>query len=438
LRELSELSGYKNKPLKMLNNAGIQIGDFIKIITKTSEYSGNILPRYEYSNEDFIVIKMLNGYNIGIDSNKILSINKINSGEEPKFIPPSKPDVKESLPKISILGTGGTIASRIDYKTGAVNPAFSAEELYSIIPELSEYANINTELISNIASEQMNPEDWKNIAEQVVKKINDGNQGIVIGHGTDTMAYTSAALSFALVNSPIPIILTGAQRSTDRPSSDASLNMISSVIVASERKLNGVYLAMHSSIEDNEVSIHSGTRVRKNHTSRRDAFQSIGIEPIAIVNQGNVIINNQLSIKKNKFEPKINFDDNVSLLKFHPGFNPKIIEGLIESNVKGIILEGTGLGHVNSKCNNSIKKAIDKGIFVGMTSQCLNGRIKMTVYSAGRDLLDLGVIPLEDMLPETALVKLMWAYGNYKNEEIQKIMTDDIAGEFTERSILGR
>ena len=435
---MSELSGYKNKPLKILNDAGIKIGDFIKIVTKTTEYSGNILPRYEYSNEEFIVIKMSSGYNIGIDSNSITSIKKIKSGEEPKFNPPTKPDVKETLPKISILGTGGTIASRIDYKTGAVNPAFSAEELYSIIPELSDYANINTELISNIASEQMNPEDWKNMAEKVIEKIKDENQGIIIGHGTDTMAYTSAALSFALVNCPIPVILTGAQRSTDRPSSDASLNMISSVIVASKNQLNGIYLAMHSSIEDNEVSIHCGTRVRKNHTSRRDAFQSIGIEPIAIVNQGNVTINKKFNDDKNKFEVKVNFDENVSLLKFHPGFNPKIIDSIVDSNAKGIILEGTGLGHVNSKCNSAIKRAIDKGMFVGMTSQCLNGRIKMTVYSAGRDLLKLGVIPLEDMLPETALVKLMWAYGNYKDEEIQKIMTTNIAGEFTERSILGR
>ena len=435
---MSELSGYKNKPLKILNDAGIKIGDFIKIVTKTTEYSGNILPRYEYSNEEFIVIKMSSGYNIGIDSNSITSIKKIKSGEEPKFNPPTKPDVKETLPKISILGTGGTIASRIDYKTGAVNPAFSAEELYSIIPELSDYANINTELISNIASEQMNPEDWKNMAEKVIEKIRDENQGIIIGHGTDTMAYTSAALSFALVNCPIPVILTGAQRSTDRPSSDASLNMISSVIVASKNQLNGVYLAMHSSIEDNEVSIHCGTRVRKNHTSRRDAFQSIGIEPIAIVNQGNVTINKKFNDNKNKFEVKVNFDENVSLLKFHPGFNPKIIDSIVDSNAKGIILEGTGLGHVNSKCNSAIKRAIDKGMFVGMTSQCLNGRIKMTVYSAGRDLLKLGVIPLEDMLPETALVKLMWAYGNYKDEEIQDIMTTNIAGEFTERSMLGR
>ena len=435
---MSELSGYKNKPLKILSEAGIKIGDFIKIVTKTTEYSGNILPRYEYSNEEFIVIKMSNGYNIGIDSNSITSVKKIESGEEPKFIPPSKPDVKETLPKISILGTGGTIASRIDYKTGAVNPAFSAEELYSIIPELSAYANINTELISNIASEQMNPENWKNMAEKIIEKISDGNQGIVIGHGTDTMAYTSAALSFALVNCPIPVIITGAQRSTDRPSSDASLNMISSVIVASENRLNGIYLAMHSSIEDNEVSIHGGTRVRKNHTSRRDAFQSIGVEPIAIVNQGNVTINNEFNNNRDKFTPKINFDENVSLLKFHPGFNPKIIDTIIDSGTKGIILEGTGLGHVNSKCNNAIKKAINKGMFVGMTSQCLNGRIKMTVYSAGRDLLKLGVVPLEDMLPESALVKLMWAYGNYKDEEIQDIMTANIAGEFTERSILGR
>jgi len=435
---LSELSGYKNESLKILNNAGISIGDLIKIITKTTEYSGNLLPRYEYSEENYIVIKLSNGYNIGIDAKNITNIQKIMSGEKPKFIPPEKPNVKESLPKIAILGTGGTIASRIDYKTGAVNPAFSAEELYSIIPELSAYANINTELVSNIASEQMNPEDWTNIAKKVIEKINEGNQGIIIGHGTDTMAYTSAALSFALKNCPIPVIITGAQRSTDRPSSDASLNMISSVIMASKKVLNGVYLAMHSSIEDNEVSIHSGTRVRKNHTSRRDAFQSIGVDPIAIVNQDQVTVGEESIKNNNQFNPKIKFEENISLLKFHPGFNSEIIDKIIELDTKGIILEGTGLGHVNSRCNKSIKKAIDNGMFVGMTSQCLQGRIKMTVYSAGRNLLNIGVIPLEDMLPETALVKLMWAYGNYENKEIKNIMLKNIAREYTERSILGR
>ena len=435
---MSELSGYKNESLKILNNAGISIGDLIKIITKTTEYSGNLLPRYEYSEENYIVIKLSNGYNIGIDAKNITNIQKIMSGEKPKFIPPEKPNVKESLPKIAILGTGGTIASRIDYKTGAVNPAFSAEELYSIIPELSAYANINTELVSNIASEQMNPEDWTNIAKKVIEKINEGNQGIIIGHGTDTMAYTSAALSFALKNCPIPVIITGAQRSTDRPSSDASLNMISSVIMASKKVLNGVYLAMHSSIEDNEVSIHSGTRVRKNHTSRRDAFQSIGVDPIAIVNQDKVTVGEESIKNNNQFNPKIKFEENISLLKFHPGFNSEIIDKIIELDTKGIILEGTGLGHVNSRCNKSIKKAIDNGMFVGMTSQCLQGRIKMTVYSAGRNLLNIGVIPLEDMLPETALVKLMWAYGNYENKEIKNIMLKNIAREYTERSILGR
>ena len=435
---MSELSGYKNESLKILNNAGISIGDLIKIITKTTEYSGNLLPRYEYSEENYIVIKLSNGYNIGIDAKNITNIQKIMSGEKPKFIPPEKPNVKESLPKIAILGTGGTIASRIDYKTGAVNPAFSAEELYSIIPELSAYANINTELVSNIASEQMNPKDWTNIAKKVIEKINEGNQGIIIGHGTDTMAYTSAALSFALENCPIPVIITGAQRSTDRPSSDASLNMISSVIIASKKVLNGVYLAMHSSIEDNEVSIHSGTRVRKNHTSRRDAFQSIGVDPIAIVNQDKVTVGEESIKNNNQFNPKIKFEENISLLKFHPGFNSEIIDKIIELDAKGIILEGTGLGHVNSRCNKSIKKAIDNGMFVGMTSQCLQGRIKMTVYSAGRNLLNIGVIPLEDMLPETALVKLMWAYGNYENKEIKNIMLKNIAREYTERSILGR
>ncbi len=435
---MGDLPGYRGASLKALSQHDVSVGDVILVKAKGGEFKGSLLPRYEYADDKHIVLKLDNGYNVGIQVSNIQSISKISEGKKPTFTPPPLPKIDTSLPKVSILGTGGTIASRIDYRTGAVHPAFSAEELYSVIPELAKCAQIETEAVFNIYSENMTPSNWTKLAEACVKKAADVD-GIVIGHGTDTMAYTAAALSFALHGIGIPVVLVGSQRSTDRPSSDAAINMISAVTFAVRAPVSGVYVAMHAGTDDDSVAVHLGTKVRKNHTSRRDAFESVNISPVAHVKDQKIELKTKLPGRKDaRFEAKTKFEEKVALVKFYPGFDPFLIDALVKSGYKGIVLEGTGLGHVSTKCYDAIQKATSNGILVAMTSQCIWGRVRMTVYSTGRELLNLGVIPLADMLPETALVKMMWVLANFKHDEQKSIMQRNISGEINERSPLVR
>ena len=441
----------------------IKIGDIINVVlNNNSIISGRYMPRYESSEKDHIIIKLNNGYNIGIKLNRIKSITKVSSFsivmEElaEKSLDNSislksqyRNDIDLSqvsnLPKIALISTGGTIASKIDYRTGGVTSVLSAKDLYASIPELSLYASIDTEILFNEYSENIGPTQWNLIANKIIDKINSGiYDGIVISHGTDTMSYTAAALSFALQDLPIPVILVGAQRSSDRPSSDASSNLIASVIFATQLDYSGVFVSMHGSISDEQIHCHLGTRVRKNHTSKRDAFKSIDISPIAVVKEDQVEIqkipSNIILQKKNKHKinkefnviPKIKFDDRVFLLKYYPGLNPLLIENVQKLGYKVIIIEGTGLGHINKNFFYSLKEVIASGMLVFMTSQCIWGRTNLNVYDTGRDLEKIGVVSLSNMLSETATVKAMWLLANYNDlDYIRNKMQENISNEIT-------
>jgi glutamyl-tRNA(Gln) amidotransferase subunit D len=252
------------------------------------------------------------------------------------------------------------------------------------------------------------------------------------------MHYTAAALSFALQNLPVPVVLVGAQRSSDRPSSDAALNLLSATIFATKSEYTGVFVAMHAGTSDDTIACHVGTRVRKNHTSRRDAFESIDVTPVALIRNNEMKMQkNQIMLVKrsnyNRVEVKTRFHDRVMLLKYYPGFDATLIEHAIKEGYRVIILEGTGLGHVGKVCFPALKKAIAAGLIVCMTSQCIWGRVGMTVYDTGRDLLEIGVIPLYDMISETATVKAMWTLANSKDvEEAKKIMQENLANEISD------
>ena len=248
------------------------------------------------------------------------------------------------------------------------------------------------------------------------------------------MHYSSAFLSFALSGFPIPVVLVGSQRSSDRPSSDAAVNLLAAIRFVVKIKTKGVFIVMHHNDTDDTVACHLGTRVRKNHTSKRSAFETIGNNPAFVINDDKIMNNSEKEFfTKKQFEPKLQIDTKVALVKYHPGYDPKQLENLIESGYKAIIFEGTGLGHVGKTMYNSIKKANESGLFLGMTSQCIDGRVRMTVYESGRDLMDLGITPLNDIIPEVALVKAMWALGNSENiDDVKKLMLENIASEFTE------
>lgn len=429
---MSEFRGYTGKSLEFLKTNKISVGDSVKILADLT-YSGIIMPRYEHSDDKHLVIKLKSGYNIGLEIEKIKKIEKIPSTE--KSIERKESIEKNpTLPKILLLSTGGTIASKVDYRTGAVTPVLTAEELNSSVPELAKIANIDAEVLFSEYSENIMPEHWLKVAEKLKEYSNSNYSGIIIAHGTDTMHYTSSFLSFALAGFPIPIALVGSQRSSDRASSDASLNLMGAVKFLIGCKTNGVYIVMHQDENDETVVCHMGTRVRKNHTSKRGAFQTIGDDPAFIV------VNDQIQrnmkgefFKVKEFRPRININTKVALVKYHPGYDPNLLGKIIDMNYSGIIFEGTGLGHIGKTIYDAVEKANKKGIFLGMTSQCIDGRVRMTVYESGRDLLDLGIIPLENMIPEVALVKAMWAFGNSETlEDVKQIMLQNIASEISD------
>jgi glutamyl-tRNA(Gln) amidotransferase subunit D len=438
---MSEFPGYKGAALQALKKAGAEIGDIIRITKDEESYEGVLIPRSEYGDDKHVIIKLKSGYNIGVLITPTTQIKKIGVGVKPSFSPPSLPKQETNLPKVAIISTGGTIASRVDYRTGGVRPALSASDLYSVVPELSKIAVIDAEILFSLFSENITAKHWSEIAKSVGKHIEKDVDGVVLAHGTDTMAYTSAALSFALQDLPVPVVMVGSQRSADRPSSDAATNLIGAVTAAAHAPFAEVVVAMHETVSDNSIVFHRGTKVRKCHTSRRDAFESVNTSPIARMENGQIQMLTEDYRKRNitrKASVKPDFDEKVALIKFHPNLNPKVIDWYISQGYRGIVLEGTGLGHVGNYCLDSIRKAIEKDVVIAMASQCIWGRVGMNVYDQGRDLLAIGVIPLEDMLAETALVKLMWIFGQTKRvDEAKRLLIRNIANEVSPRTLSG-
>ncbi len=418
-------------------------GNRVRIKTRTGLLlEGIILPRYELYDPDHITLKLDNGYNIGIKKDNIEKIEpvSITKKEVQPFIPSlSKGEHVKTKNKIIVLGTGGTIASKIDYETGGVKPTLTAKDLLEAVPELLDIAEIETEVVFNIFSEDMNPEHWEKIAEVVYDKIEkDPDRGIVIAHGTDTMAYTAAALSFAIRYPRTPIALVGSQRSSDRPSSDSAFNLISASIYATS-DIAEVAVVMHGKTGDDYALAHRGVRVRKMHSSRRDAFQSIDSLPIARIDpykkKMSVLRNDVVRksmVKETVYKPK--FSNKVALIKYYPGMPSWILDVYIDKGYKGIVIEGTGLGHVSNELLDSIERAVEEDVIVAMTTQCIFGTVNLNVYSKGRKLLSKGVVPAGDMLGETAYVKLSWLIANYSDtREIKELFQKNLVGELEER-----
>jgi len=405
----------------------MDLGDRVSVKRDGIAYEGVLMPSRR---KDHVVIKLDNGYNIGLRV-PASDLDLIEKGRELKLALPPQLRSRENLPAVSILSTGGTIASKVDYRTGAVTSQFSAGEIISAIPELEEIANYRARVIYQILSENMRAEYWMELARAVAKEISSGAEGVIITHGTDTMMYTAAALSFML-KSPVPIVLVGSQRSSDRPSSDASMNAICAATVAIS-DIAEVCVVMHATTSDDCCSIHRGTRVRKLHTSRRDAFQSINQSPIGQVDYLSRKITTFAPYRRRgqvELELMDRLESNCALVKYLPGASPEILEYYVDRGYKGLVIEGTGLGHVASNWIPSIKRATEEGIPVVVTSQCLRGRICDRVYDTGRDMLQAGAIEGEDMLPEVALVKLMWVLGN-RPEEVRRLMRTPLAEEIS-------
>ncbi|AGB05205.1 glutamyl-tRNA(Gln) amidotransferase, subunit D [Aciduliprofundum sp. MAR08-339] len=404
-------------------------GDYVEVISEKGTFRGVLMPRNKLGNKDIIILKLDNGYNIGIIPKEIKVIKK--GGKKKKIKREIKSD--KTLPKISIIGTGGTIASYVDYRTGAVHPALTAEDLIFSVPEIVEECDIRASVLFNILSEDMHPEYWIKMARKVKEELKY-SEGVVIPHGTDTMGYSAAALSFMFPKLSGPVVFVGAQRSSDRPSSDAYMNLLSAVKVA-KSDLGEVAVVMHATTSDDFCHVHRGVRARKMHTSRRDAFKSVNSRPLGEVRNGNVKFYGDYRKKEDETELMDRMDEKVALIYYYPGMSVEHFERMIEG-MHGAIIMGTGLGHVGTHLLPSIKRAMKDGIVIGMTSQCIHGRVNLNVYSTGRELKKAGVVPLEDMLPEVAYVKLMWLLGNYEHDEAKDLLARNLRGEISTRRMI--
>lgn len=378
------------------------------------------------------VVKLDNGYNIGASPKKIELV------ERPAPQPPAGAGVvvqNPDLPELSIISTGGTIASRVDYRTGAVTSQFSASDILRAIPELGDIARYRDRQIASILSENMRPAIWQELARTIYDEIRHGASGVIVTHGTDTMAYSAAAVRFML-KTPVPVVFVGSQRSADRPSSDNAMNTLCSAAVAAG-DLGEVAVVMHATTNDDRCAVHRATRVRKMHTSRRDAFRSMDMAPLGYVDYPSLSVTlSDEAVRRGTEEPRLHdaLEERCGLLHFYPGMPPRVLDAF--EGYAGLVLSGTGLGHVSTEWIPRLRDMIDGGMTVVMTSQCLHGRVCDRVYNTGRDLLSIGVIEGEDMLPEAALVKLMWVLGNESDPERAGIlMQTDLAGEIQRRSI---
>ena len=426
-------------------------GDRIRLCKATEGgqvvYEGIVMP----TASRHIVLKLDSGYNVGIRPDRV-EIELIRRAGARKEQEPRKGEKErgdtidkglKQVPTIAILSTGGTIASRVDYRTGAVSPQFSTEDLLEAIPELGAIARIKGKVVYSILSENMRAEYWRTLAQEVYTEIKNGAEGVIVTHGTDTMGYTAAALAFML-RTPVPIVLVGSQRSSDRPSSDASMNAICAATVACS-DIAEVVVVMHGSTSDDFCLIHRGTKVRKMHTSARDAFHSINESPIGKLHYAaSAITNLRLEPLTSSYtrrgerdlELHGELEEKCALIKYYPGADPAILAYHVERGYRGIVLEGTGLGHVSAAWIPSVAETVNQGIPVVMTSQCLYGAICDRVYDTGRYLLQAGIIEGEDMLPETALVKLMWVLGQTRDmEQIRALMRTNLAGEISGRRV---
>lgn len=405
----------------------MELGDRVSLERDGVSYEGVLMPSRR---PDHLVIKLDNGYNIGLRAPES-SLRLVESSRKHVHEAGRVPLRRPGMPLVSILSTGGTIASKVDYRTGAVTSQFSAGEIIAAIPELEEIADYNARVIYQILSENMRAEYWQTLARAVAEEIASGSEGVIITHGTDTMMYTAAALSFML-RTPVPVVLVGSQRSSDRPSSDAAMNAVCAAAVAIS-DIAEVCVVMHGTFSDDHCLIHRGTRVRKMHTSRRDAFQSINQPPIGRVEYLNRRIETQIPYRRRgqvELELEERLEPRCALLKYTPGASPEILDYYIDKGYRGIVLEGTGLGHVASDWIGGIRRATEEGIPVVVTSQCLRGRICDRVYDTGRYMLEAGAIEGEDILPEVALVKLMWVLANHPSE-VSSLMRRPLAGEIS-------
>jgi glutamyl-tRNA(Gln) amidotransferase subunit D len=432
-----EPEGYRGALRERLINEGIRTWSKVRIAKGSATYEGVLLPRSQHTSDFYVTLKVDTGYNLGILVDDRTKIEETGYKKGHYQLPSVDVKFKKELPNVTLLGTGGTVASRLDYRTGAVLPAFTPEELFSAVPELVSTVNLTPKTLYQILSENFRPEYWVKTAEAIAKEIQSGTKGIIIGHGTDTMCTTGAALSYFLRNLPVPVVLVGSQRSSDRPSSDGPRNILYAAKLAGYENFAEVVVCMHGDTSDSYNLIHRATRCRKMHSSRRDTFRTLDDIPLGKIDESEVTwfkddIRPRSPTEDFYLDTKI--DSRVGMLYSYPGMSPDILESMVDMDYHGIVIIGTGLGHVGTDMFPALERCQEEEIPVVLVVEPLFGYIHLRVYETGRDMLARGVIEGANMLPSAAYTKLIWVLGHTRDiEEVKTLMQTNIAGEITQR-----
>jgi glutamyl-tRNA(Gln) amidotransferase subunit D len=420
-----------------------RVGDRVRVKKGDQSWEGILLPRSELEGVDHITLKLDNGYNIGISGG---TCEVIGSEEKLEVFPEVELEKKKDLPQVSMIATGGTIASRVDYRTGGVHMLMEPNQIFFTTPELADIISLKKILSPfRVASESMSFKEYQKIAQLTAKELNQGARGVLITHGTDTLHYTSAMLSFMLQNLSQPVCLVGAQRSPDRGSFDGALNLICAGITCGYSSIGEIVVVMHGESSDSFCSVIRGTKVRKMHATRRDTFQPVNEGPLARVwPEGDIdYLNPYRPREDTEVQTDSAVEEKVALLKAYPHSNPEILDFLVDRGYRGVLFEATALGHLPTDTVDesyswlpAVRRAREEGMIIAFATQCLYGRVNPYVYSNARRMFDLGVIYLEDMLPEVGYLKLAWVLGHAQDEDtIRTMMLHDYAGEIKMRTL---
>jgi glutamyl-tRNA(Gln) amidotransferase subunit D len=432
-----EPEGYRGALRERLIKEGISTWSHVRITKGKATYEGLLLPRSQHTADTYVTLKVDTGYNLGVLIDDSTKITKKGRQKGHYQLPQINVQFRKELPNVTLLGTGGTVASRLDYRTGAVLPAFTPEELFSAVPELISTVNLTPKTLYQILSENFRPEYWVKTAEAIAKEIEGGVDGVIIGHGTDTMCTTGAALAYFLRNLPVPVVLVGSQRSSDRPSSDGPRNILYAATLAGREDFAEVVVCMHGGTSDSYNLIHRATRCRKMHSSRRDTFRTLDDVPLGKIDETRVTwFKDEVKRRgqRQDFYLDTKIDQRVGMLYSYPGMNPDILDTMVDKDYHGIVIIGTGLGHVGTDMFPPLERCQEEEIPVVLVVEPLFGYVHLRVYETGRDMLARGIIEGGNMLPSAAYTKLIWVLGHTRHiEEVKVLMQTPIAGEITER-----
>ncbi|MEC9350997.1 MAG: Glu-tRNA(Gln) amidotransferase subunit GatD [Candidatus Thermoplasmatota archaeon] len=434
-------------------------GTPVKVAVKTwsgvVEHEGLALPP---AGPKLITLKLANGYNVSYPESYVESVEILDEVEMSEEEGPTPIEQDESLPLVHLIHTGGTIASKVDYATGAVTARFEPHELLESVPELRSVARLRVVKLGNMWSDDIRPRHWNRMLRATEEAFAEGAVGVVITHGTDTLHLSAAAMGYGWSGNggrpPGRIVVTGSQRSPDRGSSDAAENLVAAVHWAAHGPAPSGYrdasvVVLHADSSDGRCAVLPGIASRKYHSSRRDAFKSINQNPLAWINNDGT----GPSIEMAEHEPAdarveaispMMFDEDTRIAQFiaDAHLQPDLVMSVIKDGYDAILFHGTGLGHLpisdpqddspeNTKLRLMLEDHCANGGVVVVVAQTIHGPMNMNVYAKGREQQEMGIIGHGSLCPPgSALVKLHHLLSRGGGQEtVASNWTEDLCGE---------